>query len=71
MEERADRHMNPKLTQRQQGVVAGLVRGLTREQIAVELGVEPTTVQIHIGQVMHRWNCATDAEIVAKAAGGG
>lgn len=56
------------LTQRQHEVAARIARGLTNKEIAVELGLSPRTIDMHVGNVLDRLNCRTRSEAVRKLA---
>ncbi len=54
------------LTGRQSQILALLVRGLERKQIAHILGMRQTTVSDYLWDARHRLRCHTTAELVAK-----
>jgi DNA-binding NarL/FixJ family response regulator len=56
------------LSPRQRQVLQHLSEGLTTKQIAHRLGVQPTTVSMHIRMLKQRLGAATRAEFVGKAA---
>jgi DNA-binding CsgD family transcriptional regulator len=56
------------LSPRQRQVLQHLSEGLTTKQIARQLGVQPTTVSMHIRMLKQRLGATTRAEFVGKAA---
>jgi len=53
-----------KLTPREREVMALVVAGLLNKQIAFELGVSEVTVKLHRGQMMHKMESESVAELV-------
>ena len=69
--ERAERaaieHRFATLTSRERDVLRLVVTGLLNKQIAGELGIAEKTVKIHRGQVMHKMEAGSVAELVPMA----
>jgi NarL family two-component system response regulator LiaR len=59
------------LTPREREVLALLGRGLSNKRIALELGISPATVKIHVSAVLHKLGVAdrTQAALAAVRAG--
>jgi len=57
------------LTERQQSIVTGVVRGLTNKELAQELGISIHTVKEYLRQIMMRLNTTSRAGIVSRMAG--
>lgn len=55
------------LTQREREVLQGMVDGLTREQIALRLGMSPHTVRTHVHAVLHKLGVHSSLRAVAVA----
>lgn len=60
----------PELTERQQDVVALLMRGFSTERIARELFISVATVRNHLGSAMTKTGAHSRVELVALASGG-
>ncbi|MGV8884143.1 MAG: LuxR C-terminal-related transcriptional regulator [Microbacteriaceae bacterium] len=63
----ADAATPPDLTPRQNAVVDHIVRGLSNENIARELGVSVKTVEKHVSEIFRRWNVASRIGVTRKA----
>lgn len=57
----------PDFTEREQAVLALLVRGLTNKQIALQMKVQPSTVKQYIGNILAKLNAQSRTEAVALA----
>ena len=57
----------PKLTERQLDILNALARGFTNRDIALQLGLKPSGVRVHIDAILSKLNTATRAEGVAIA----
>jgi NarL family two-component system response regulator LiaR len=59
------------LTPRERDVLAQLARGLSNKRIALELGISPATVKIHVSSVLHKLGVAdrTQAALAAVREG--
>ena len=55
------------LTPRERQVMGLVVAGLLNKQIAYDLGLSEATVKIHRGQVMHKMDAASVADLVRMA----
>ncbi len=65
LQELRDRYKS--LTQREQEVMALVVRGLLNKQIAAELGTTEATVKLHRGKVMGKMAAGSFADLVRMA----
>ena len=57
----------PKLTERQLDILSSLARGFTNRDIALQLGLKPSGVRVHIDAILSKLNAATRTEAVAIA----
>ena len=57
----------PKLTERQIDILNSLARGYTNRDIALQLGLKPSGVRVHIDAILSKLNAATRTEAVAIA----
>ena len=57
----------PKLTERQLDILDSLARGFTNRDIALQLGLKPSGVRVHIDAILSKLNAATRTEAVAIA----
>ena len=57
----------PKLTERQLDILDALARGFTNRDIALQLGLKPSGVRVHIDAILSKLNAATRTEAVAIA----
>ena len=57
----------PKLTERQRDILDALARGFTNRDIALQLGLKPSGVRVHIDAILSKLNAATRTEAVAIA----
>lgn len=57
----------PKLTERQLDILNALARGFTNRDIALQLGLKPSGVRVHIDAILSKLNAATRTEAVAIA----
>jgi NarL family two-component system response regulator LiaR len=55
------------LTKREQAVLALMVAGLSNTEIAVALGVSPSTIKSHVSSILAKFNVANRTEAVALA----
>jgi NarL family two-component system response regulator LiaR len=55
------------LTNREQAVLALMVAGLSNTEIAVALGVSPSTIKSHVSSILAKFNVANRTEAVALA----
>jgi DNA-binding NarL/FixJ family response regulator len=60
-------HEARTLPPRQQEVLGGLSRGLTNKEIAIELGISPATVKIHVARLISWLGAANRTDAVARA----
>lgn len=60
-------HEARTLPRRQQEVLGGLARGLTNKEIAIELGISPATVKIHVARLVSWLGAANRTDAVARA----
>jgi DNA-binding NarL/FixJ family response regulator len=58
------------LTEREQQVLQGVVRGHTSREIAEELGLSPKTIQTHREHIMKKMGCHRAVDLVRKVIGG-
>jgi predicted ATPase/DNA-binding CsgD family transcriptional regulator len=58
----------PRLTRREQDVVALVARGMSNSQIAAALVISARTVETHVQHIMDKLGCGTRAQIAAWAA---
>ena len=57
----------PKLTPRQQEILASITRGLTNKEIAAQLGIRADGVNLHIMEILSKLGAANRTEAVAIA----
>jgi DNA-binding CsgD family transcriptional regulator len=57
----------PNLTDRQQEVLALLVKGNTRREVAAILKITPRTVAFHKYRIMERLGVSSNAELIRYA----
>ena len=57
----------PKLTERQLDILDALARGFTNRDIALQLGLKPSGVRVHIDAILSKLNAATRTEAVVIA----
>ena len=57
----------PKLTERQLDILSSIARGFTNRDIALQLGLKPSGVRVHIDAILSKLCAATRAEAVAIA----
>ena len=57
----------PKLTERQIDILHSLARGQTNRDIALQLGLKPSGVRVHIDALLNKLGAATRTEAVAIA----
>lgn len=57
----------PELSQRQQEIIESITRGLSNNEIAEQLGIDPSTVKNHLSILFQKLGAATRAEAVAIA----
>ena len=57
----------PKLTRRQLDILNSLALGYTNRDIALQLGLKPSGVRVHIDAILSKLNAATRTEAVAIA----
>ena len=57
----------PKLTERQMDILSSIARGFTNRDIALQLGLKPSGVRVHIDAILSKLCAATRAEAVAIA----
>jgi ATP/maltotriose-dependent transcriptional regulator MalT len=74
--ESIDKHLSPRaarrrksggLTRRQLEVVRQVALGKTNQEIADELVLSPRTIDMHVSNILNKFNCRTRAEAVRKA----
>ncbi len=56
-----------RLTRQQQRVLSGLVAGLSNKEIALDLGVAPSTVKFHVDSLFERLDARNRVEAITKA----
>lgn len=57
----------PTLSRREQECLQGISHGLTPKQIAAQLGVSITAIQLYLQSAKHKLGCTTTAQAVARA----
>ena len=57
----------PKLTRRQLDILNSLALGYTNRDIALQLGLKPSGVRVHIDSILSKLNAATRTEAVTIA----
>ena len=57
----------PKLTKRQLEILDSLARGFTNRDIALQLGLKPSGVRVHIDAILAKLGAATRTEAIAIA----
>ena len=57
----------PELTKRQLDILGSLARGQTNRDIALQLGLKPSGVRVHIDAILSKLGAATRTEAVATA----
>jgi DNA-binding CsgD family transcriptional regulator len=57
----------PRINRRSREILKGLLDGLTTNQIALQLGVQPRTVLYYIAKLKKRFGAVTRAELIGKA----
>lgn len=57
----------PRLSPRQQQVLALIARGVRVKEIAIRLGLSETTVRNHVRGLLGRLGCHSQLEAVARA----
>jgi len=76
LEESIDKHLSPRaarrrksggLTRRQLEVVRQVALGKTNQEIADELVLSPRTIDMHVSNILNKFNCRTRAEAVRRA----
>jgi NarL family two-component system response regulator LiaR len=59
------------LTEREGEVLRLMVRGMTNEEIALDLRIAPTTVKSHVSNILSKLGVGSRVEAVARALGAG
>ena len=54
------------LSSREQEVCGNLIKGYSTEKIAQYLEISPTTVRVHIANVMKKYHCKTRADLIVR-----
>ena len=57
----------PELTKRQLDILGSLARGQTNRDIALQLGLKPSGVRVHIDAILSKLGAATRTEAMAIA----
>ena len=57
----------PILTTREIQILTFIRQGMTNKQIALLLGIQPVTVEYHLGKVFRKLNASTRTEAVVLA----
>ena len=64
--EQIEKGRSTTFTPRENGVVNELLKGLTYKEIAIDLGISPTTVNDHLKNVYFKMGVRTKSELIAK-----